>query len=160
MQIILDSNVSFVDNAAFFQSCKITLSIQMLKKAYRRALATFLGLIDWLFRPEPIERSEEEMKKLAKLTSSLALYDYKGCLASRLPRREITRLNIDIETRDISKCSIHQDKLLAEFGKLKAPCLRIEEKGQISWVDEPEEIVQYLHKNFEITSEEAHLKSA
>lgn len=133
----------------------------MFKLTIRKALDSFLSLFDWLHRPKPIERSEEECRKLSKATSGLALYDYKGCVASRKTRHEIRRLNIDIERRDIGKCSIHQDSLLAEFGKLKAPCLRIEEKGEVQWISEPEKILYFLHDRFDIKdNNDRHQKSA
>ncbi|MGA1740775.1 MAG: glutaredoxin [Pseudohongiellaceae bacterium] len=125
----------------------------MLKFTIRKIIDSFLSLFDWFNRPQPIARSEEESRKLAKATSGLALYDYKGCMASRKTRHEIRRLNIDIERRDIGKCTIHQDNLLAEFGKLKAPCLRIEEKGEVHWIDEPEKIVFFLHDRFDVKDE-------
>jgi hypothetical protein len=122
----------------------------MFKLTLRKTLDSFLSLFDWLYRPDPIVRSEEETKKLAKATSGIALYDYKGCVESRKTRHEIHRLNIDIERRDIEKCSIHQDSLLAKFGKLKAPCLRVEEKGEVQWISEPEKIVYFLHDRFDV----------
>lgn len=131
--------------------------LKRLKHAIRTAV---FNLSDWLFKPQPVERSEQESRRLAKEASCIALYDYKGCPASRQARREIRRLNIDIECRDFSRCSIHQDNLLAEYGKLKSPCLRIEEKGQVRWLDEPDAIVHYLHERFEKKPELQELKSA
>jgi hypothetical protein len=127
----------------------------MFKLTIRKTLDSFLSLFDWLRRPKPIVRTEEESRKLSKATSGLALYDYKGCMASRKTRHEIRRLNIDIERRDIEKCSIHLDSLLAEFGKLKAPCLRIEEKGEVQWISEPDKILHFLHKRFDIKGDNA-----
>jgi len=135
----------------------------MFKLTFRKTVDSFLSLFDWLYRPEPVVRSEEESRKLAKATSCLALYDYKGCVASRKTRHEIRRLNIDIERRDIGKCSSHQDSLLAEFGKLKAPCLRVEEKGKVQWISEPEKIVYFLHERFDVDvkgDHQQHQKSA
>tara|TARA_R110000772_G_scaffold30532_11_gene75707 strand:+ start:2275 stop:2676 length:402 start_codon:yes stop_codon:yes gene_type:complete len=133
----------------------------MSKLSIRRALNPFLSLFDWFFRPRPVVRTEQESRKLAKATSAMALYDYKGCSASRKARREIYRLSLEIERRDIGKCMIHQDNLLAEYGKLKAPCLRVEEKGVVIWLDEPEAIVHFLNERFDTTSEDLHkLKSA
>jgi len=128
----------------------------MFKHTIRKTVDSFLSLFDWLYRPQPIVRSEEESRKLAKATSCLALYDYKGCVASRKTRHEIRRLNIILERRDIGKCSIHQDNLLAEFGKLKAPCLRIEEKGEVKWIDEPEKILHFLRDRFDVKEDIVH----
>jgi hypothetical protein len=126
----------------------------MLKSIQRALRTAFFNLLDRLFEPQPIKRSEQEARRLAKEASCIALYDYKGCSASRLPRREIRRLNIEIECRDFSKYSIHQDKLLAEYGKLKSPCLRIEEKGKVRWLDEPDAIVHFLHERFDSKPED------
>ncbi len=120
----------------------------MFRLTARKVIDSVFRAYDWLFPPPTINRSEEENKRLAKSTSGLALYDYKGCMASRKARHEILRLNLDIERRDIGKCSIHQDNLLAEFGELKAPCLRVEEKGEVQWIDEPEKILVFLHDRF------------
>jgi hypothetical protein len=133
----------------------------MLKLTIRKAVDSFLDMFDSLYSAQPILRSEEESRKLAKATSGLALYDYKGCVASRRTRQEIRRLNIDIERRDIGKCSIHQDNLLAEYGELKAPCLRIEEKGEVQWIDKPEKILFFLHDRFDNKAlDDVHQKSA
>ncbi|MAY01883.1 MAG: glutaredoxin [Gammaproteobacteria bacterium] len=126
----------------------------MLKKIFSPLRAAFFNLIDSVHKPQPVQRSEQEIRRLAKEASCIALYDYKGCAASRQARREIQRLNIDIERRDIGKCSIHQDNLLAQFGELKAPCLRIEEKGQVRWLDEPDDIVHFLHERFDIQNDD------
>ncbi len=122
----------------------------MIKLTIRKAVDSFLNMFDSVYSPQPVSRSEEESRKLAKATSGLALYDYKGCVASRRTRQEIRRLNIDIERRDIGKCSIHQDNLLAEYGELKAPCLRIEEKGEVQWIDKPENILYFLNERFDV----------
>lgn len=133
----------------------------MLKLTIRKAVDSLLDMFDSLYSAQPILRSEEESRKLAKATSGLALYDYKGCVASRRTRQEIRRLNIDIERRDIGKCSIHQDILLAEYGELKAPCLRIEEKGEVQWIDKPEKILFFLRDRFDFKAlDEVHQKSA
>jgi hypothetical protein len=133
----------------------------MLKLTIRKAVDSFLAMFDSLYSLPPISRSEEESRKLAKATSGLSLYDYKGCVASRRTRQEIRRLNIDIERRDIGKCSIHQDNLLAEYGELKAPCLRVEEKGEVQWIDKPEQILFFLNERFALKeAEEARQKTA
>ena len=133
----------------------------MPRLTIRKAIDSFLAMFDSFYSAQPIARSEEESRRLAKATSGLSLYDYKGCVASRRTRQEIRRLNIDIERRDVGKCSIHQDNLLAEYGQLKAPCLRVEEKGEVQWIDKPENILVFLNERFAHEDlEEAHQKIA
>lgn len=120
----------------------------MLVSLVHKGLCRLQILFAWFSRPEKMRRTEKESKLLAKETSGISLYDYKWCAASLKARHEIYYLNIEIERRDIQRCSVHQDNLLAQFGRLKAPCLRIEEQGKIQWLDEPDEIVHYLHQRF------------
>lgn len=110
-------------------------------------------LFGWFNRPVKMQRTEKESESLARETSGISLYDYKWCSDSLKARHEIHYLNIEIERRDIRNCPVHQDNLIAQFGQLKAPCLRVEEKGKILWIDKPDEIVHYLHKRFAKTSE-------
>ena len=129
----------------------------MLASCYRKTVGRLFMLFRWLTRPEPMMRTERERKDLAKETCRMSLYDYKGCPSSLKTRLEIDRLNLEIERRDIRHSSIYQDSLLAEFGELKAPCLRIEEHGKVVWLSEQDDIVDYLHHRFGASSEGLHV---
>jgi hypothetical protein len=120
----------------------------MLDRVVNKGLGRLKVLLGWLDRPVKLQRTPQECKKLARETSGMALYDYKWCPRSLKARHEIHHLNIDIERRDIQKSPVHQDNLIAQFGLLKAPCLRVEENGEVLWLDEPDEIVHYLHERF------------
>lgn len=121
----------------------------MVSKAIRRLVGQFVTFIGWLTRPRPIPRSPQEQTELNLATRHLTLYDYSGCPHSIRTRKVIHRLNLNIESCDIRKCQIHRDNLLAEYGRLKAPCLRIKEKDQVNWIDEPGAIIDYLNRRFE-----------
>lgn len=120
----------------------------MLVRLVRKGVSRFIALTSWFTRPAKIERSEQERRELAQQARCIALYDYKGCPSSIKTQREIYRLNIEIECRDIGKSQVHRDNLLSGLGCLKAPCLRVEERGKVQWIDEPEQIVHYLHERF------------
>ena len=70
------------------------------------------------------------------------------------------RLNLPIETRDAQNDSTHRQALLEGGGKIKAPCLLIEEDGQQTWLYESKEIIAYLKKSFDPAIDVALLKSS
>jgi hypothetical protein len=99
---------------------------------FRRLTGIIANLVATCTAPRPIQRSEQERKALAREVKRLRLYDYPSCPASIRVRHMLRYLNLDIPY-----CRIH------------APCLRIEEKGLVTWLDEPEEIVHYLRQRFD-----------
>jgi len=58
------------------------------------------------------------------------------------------KLNLPIEKRSASEGSSHRDDLLQGGGKIKVPCLRIEENGKVEWLYESSDIIRYLEKRF------------
>ena len=114
----------------------------------RRLVGHTVNIIAWLTRPAQIQRNEQERKLLANELKSLRIYDYKGCPKSLKLRQALHRLNLDIEYCDIRVCQVHRDNLLAQFGRLHAPCLRIEEGQSVRWLDESEQIIRYLNQRF------------
>lgn len=114
----------------------------------RRTVGHAVNLFGWLTRPEPIFRTEQDRKRLAPALKGLRLYDYKTCPKSLKLRNELHRLNIDLDYCDIRSSEIHRNTLLAQFGRIHAPCLRIEEPHGVRWLDEPEQIIHYLNQHF------------
>ncbi|MNE21385.1 hypothetical protein D3C80_1145450 [compost metagenome] len=53
-----------------------------------------------------------------------------------------------VALRDAKNNEQHRQALLTEGGKIKVPCLRIEENGQTTWMYESKVIIDYLQKRF------------
>jgi glutaredoxin len=120
-----------------------------MSKAVRSIVGFVVGIFGWATRPAQIQRSEQERKMLAQAVKSLRIYDYKGCPRSLKLRHTLHRLNLDIQYCDISSSRIHQNNLLTQYGRLHAPCLRIEENQTVQWLDDAGQIIQYLNQRFE-----------
>src|SRR5687768_5538651 len=103
----------------------------------RRTVGQAVNFFGWLTRPEPIPRTAQERKLLAPALKHLRLYDYRSCPQSLKLRQELHRLNLDLEYCDIRACQVHRSNLLHQFGRLHAPCLRIDGQGGVRWLDEP-----------------------
>lgn len=121
----------------------------------RRTVGHAVNLFGWLTRPEPIARTEQERRQLASALRGLRLYDYKTCPKSLKLRHELHRLNIDLEYCDIRACEIHRTNLLQQFGRLHAPCLRIEDAQGVRWLDDVDQIIHYLNERFAPVAVEA-----
>jgi glutaredoxin len=75
----------------------------------------------------------------------LALYHYVGCPFCTSVRREIERLDLDVELRDIRESSARRRELAEATGRTTVPCLRIEsEDGGLRWMHESAHINEYL----------------
>lgn len=120
-----------------------------MKIVFRRLAGLTVNLVGWLTRPTPIERTPQELRLLAAETRRLRVYDYPNCPSSLKVRQTLRRLNLDIQYCDIRKCQVHRDNLLAELGRVDAPCLRIEEGSHISWLCDAGQIVSYLNQRFD-----------
>jgi glutaredoxin len=115
----------------------------------RPALGSLILFFNWLFTPRGIKRGAEVQTAINKQTSRLTLYQYKACPFCVKVRRAMKRQSLDIETRDAKRCETARDELLAGGGKLKVPCLRIDDGyGRVSWMYESKDIIGYLEGQF------------
>lgn len=111
----------------------------------RFILGRLILLFDWIFTPRSIKRAPEVQAIIDLKMASYTLYQYAACPFCVKVRREFKRSALAIETRDAKRCDITKQELLEGGGKLKVPCLRIEEKeGDVRWMYESKDIIHYL----------------
>ena len=120
----------------------------MIVKALRVVVAQLVVFISFLTRPSPMRREPAAQAEVNEAASALALYQFNGCPFCVKVRRTLRRLNLPVELRDASGNAEHRQTLLAQGGKVKVPCLRIEEAGQTRWLYESSAICSYLEERF------------
>lgn len=120
----------------------------MLLKLVRNALGQIIILIDFLTRPKQLQRSAESQAEVDLITSNMALYQFNACPFCTKTRRTFHRLNLEIETRDAINNQQHRAELLEQGGKIKVPCLNINENGTSKWLYDSSDIIQYLESRF------------
>ncbi|EJA3103594.1 glutathione S-transferase N-terminal domain-containing protein [Vibrio vulnificus] len=112
----------------------------------------FLGklilLVDTLFSPKCLKRSPEAQNKVDEQATRYALYQFAACPFCVKVRRAMKRQSVTIELRDAKNDAQHRHELEQGGGKIKVPCLRIEENGQTRWMYESSDIVAYIEKTF------------
>ena len=118
-----------------------------------RAIRWFLGnlilFFDWLFTPKGIKRSPEIQTEIDQQTVNLALFQYPECPFCVKVRRAIKKNSLKITLRDAKRCQSSREELIDGGGKLKVPCLRIEdEAGKVNWMYESNDIINYLNMRF------------
>lgn len=114
-----------------------------------RFIRLFLGALilffDWLFTPKSVQRAPETQAKVDAETAGLSLYHYKACPFCVKVRRSIKRNGLNIDTFDAKRCPSSREDLVRGSGKLKVPCLKIEEdNGDVRWMFESSDIISYL----------------
>ncbi|MCW8854929.1 MAG: glutathione S-transferase N-terminal domain-containing protein [Gammaproteobacteria bacterium] len=120
----------------------------MLLKLLRESLGQLVVIINFITLPRKMKRSTEEQKKVNQQASKMSLYQFKRCPFCVRTRRTIHKLNLPIELRDASRGSAYRDELEAEGGKIKVPCLRIDDNGNTQWLYESAEIIAFLNERF------------
>ena len=114
----------------------------------REGSGRILILIDWLFKPSVVKRSDEEQVKVDLETKTLKLYQFYACPFCVKTRRAIKRLNLKVETRDAQTAGQFRKELEISGGKIKVPCLKLEGAGEATWIYESNDIIKYLDERF------------
>ncbi len=114
----------------------------------REGSGRILILIDWLFKPSVVTRSDEEQVKVDLETKTLKLYQFYACPFCVKTRRAIKRLNLKVETRNAQAAGEFRKELELNGGKIKVPCLKVEGSGDASWIYESNDIIKYLDERF------------
>lgn len=120
----------------------------MIMKALRLGLGQLVVLGDALTRPAKQQRTPEAQAAVDQAATNLSLYQFHGCPFCVKTRRAMHRLNVPVELRDASNDKAHRQTLLEQGGRVKVPCLRIEENGQSTWMYESNDIIAYLESRF------------
>ncbi|SFV77946.1 Glutaredoxin [hydrothermal vent metagenome] len=121
--------------------------MKLLLKASREGLGRLIVLIDWIFSPKKVKRTQTAQAEINKQVESLKLYQFYACPFCIKTRRVIKRLNLPMETRN-AQAGQFRAELLAGGGEVKVPCLRVKENDNITWMYESSDIIVYLDKRF------------
>ncbi|GKW50298.1 glutaredoxin family protein [Halomonas sp. NCCP-2165] len=96
-----------------------------------------------------VPRSDEAQAEVDRQCRSLALYQFRACPFCVKVRKEMARLGLTIERRDAQRDADHRQALEAGGGRVKVPCLRIEQAdGRVEWLYESDAINAWLRERF------------
>jgi len=121
--------------------------MKLLLKPLREGLGRIVIFVDWVFSPRKTKRNDETQAKIDQQTKDIKLYQFYACPFCTKTRRTIKRLSLNIETRNAQK-GRYRDELQAEGGKIKVPCLKVEYAGEVNWLYNSNDIINYLNKRF------------
>ncbi|MEH6357569.1 MAG: glutathione S-transferase N-terminal domain-containing protein [Pseudomonadales bacterium] len=114
----------------------------------RMILAPILLFLNWITTPRGVKRPTDLQQQVDQQTAGLSLYQFKACPFCIKVRRTFKRHSLKVETRDAKHDETVRQELLEQGGKIKVPCLRIEEAGEVSWMYDSNAIVEYLQGRF------------
>lgn len=120
----------------------------MILKALRNGIGGIMAGASYVFAPTKIKRSEAEQKIVDEATKNLELYQFFACPFCIKTRRTIRKLNLKITTHEVSEGNPARDELLKGGGKIQAPCLKIIDGENITWMYESSDIINYLNEKF------------
>ncbi len=111
----------------------------------RWILGRIILLLNFIFSPRSVKRTPEAQQVINERTQQLALYQFDACPFCVKVRRTMKRNSLNIELRN-AKTEPHRQTLLDGGGRVKVPCLRIEKEGEVTWMYESNDIIQYLEQ--------------
>ena len=120
----------------------------MFVKALRVGLGHVIIAGDFLTRPRKKQRPAEQQAQVNAAAKDLTLYQFHACPFCVKTRRALHKLNVPVTLRDAKNDDQHRQALLEQGGKIKVPCLRIEDNGQSTWLYESKAIIAYLNERF------------
>ncbi len=120
----------------------------MIVKALRVGLGQLIIFIDFITRPRKQKRTAAAQASVDAAAKGLTLYQFHACPFCVKTRRTLHRLNVPVALRDAKNNEQDRQTLLEQGGKIKVPCLRIEENGQTTWMYESKVIIDYLNQRF------------
>ena len=98
---------------------------------------------------ELVERTEAEQRVIDDQTRHLSLYYVPTCPYCIRVVREIRRLKLNIEHRNVKRMPRYREELIANGGRPMVPCVRIQEDEQnVRWMYESRDISRYLRDRF------------
>ena len=117
----------------------------------RAILGVFILLLEKIFSSRGVTRTTELQAQVDLETKKLTLYQFKSCPFCVKVRMAMKKRSLNIETRDVKRSEAAMSELLAGGGKLKVPCLKIEDaSGNATWMYESSDIVAYLDNRFAV----------
>ena len=125
------------------------LFFKIFFKTLRFILEPFILLWDKLSVPKGVERSPEAQEEMDQRTKNLSLYQFNSCPFCIKVRRQVKRQSLNIPLLDAQHNQQHREELLNGGGEVKVPCLKlVSDTGEVSWMYESNDIIQYLQDNF------------
>jgi len=125
------------------------LIFRMFFKTLRIVIAPLILLWEFVTTPKGVVRTPQAQRQIDAECSNLALYQFRTCPFCVKVRREIRRLSLNIDLLDAQHSEPNRAVLLQGGGKVVVPCLKITNaQGQIEWMYESDQIIQYLHTRF------------
>lgn len=123
---------------------------KILLKIFREGVGGLMAFVSYIFSPRKIKRDAAAQKLANNKASTMSMYQYFACPFCIKTRRTVHKLNIPIEYRDAQiRGSEHRNMLEREGGKIKVPCLRIDDGDKSTWLYESNDIIAYLNHTFD-----------
>ncbi|MFA0087475.1 NrdH-redoxin [Vibrio sp. 10N.286.49.C2] len=117
-------------------------------KFIRIILGKIILVLNFVFSPRGVKRTAEAQNQANEKAKTLSLYQFEACPFCVKVRREMKRQSVNITLKDAKNDDVAREQLLEGGGRVKVPCLKIEKNGQVEWMYESGDIVNYLQKEF------------
>jgi glutaredoxin len=117
-------------------------------KFIRLFLGCIIAALNWLTQGSKLKRTIESQQRVEQALQNLSLYQFNLCPFCIKTRRAMHKLNLPITLLDAKNDEVARQTLLEQGGRIKVPCLRIEEGNEVQWMYQSDAIINYLQNRF------------
>ena len=96
----------------------------------RWILGSLILFLNWVFSPKSIVRNSVLQKEIDQQFSGFTLFHYPACPFCVKVRRVMKKYNLSLKLVDPRNCETGMQDLIKGGGKLKVPCLRIQNNNE------------------------------
>jgi glutaredoxin len=116
-------------------------------KLIRVIVGFILIVLDKLTSPWPLKITDDERSSIQKKSQGLELFEFNACPFCIKVRRFMKKNNINVPLRDAKNDEHFRQELLNGGGRVKVPCLKISNAGDVKWLYESNDIIAYFQEN-------------
>lgn len=113
-------------------------------KVVRWVLGQLILLLNFIFTPRSKKRAPEQQAQAEAQLQGLALYQYKACPFCVKVRRALKRQGVSVPLMDAKADAAAREALMQGGGKLKVPCLHIQDEAGERWLYESNDIIAFI----------------
>ncbi|SIO35819.1 glutathione S-transferase N-terminal domain-containing protein [Salinivibrio sp. ES.052] len=113
----------------------------------RWILGKIILVIETLTKPKSPQLTAEQEQALNRLSQQVTLYQFAACPFCVKVRQASRKLGLPLAVKDAKRDMTARQALEQGGGRIKVPCLRIENTGgDAHWLYESDDIIAYLNQ--------------
>ncbi|OOF09978.1 MULTISPECIES: glutaredoxin family protein [Salinivibrio] len=112
----------------------------------RWILGRIILVVEALTKPKPPKLNADQHQAMVAFSKQVTLYQFQACPFCVKVRQASRKLGLPLAAKDAKRDMTARRELEQGGGKIKVPCLRIQQGDEVQWMYESDDIIAYLNQ--------------